>query len=364
MPSKQLPARPNLEHLRAQAKTLLHKLREGDPQAARDFVQHLPEAASLTLAEILARNFRLADAQSAVARKNGFAAWPGLARHVERLRHLEGTWAFESLEIDGNAIPASFFTSSRLLIDGDRFRTESPEGNYEGIFTIDVEASPQRIDIDFIEGPEAGNRCEGLFELLGPDRIRFCLGLAGSSRPAGFVTSPGSGHALESLVRIEHARPPGVDGGTPQELPEPAPAADPRDAASFDAPPTTLHQQLEGEWIPLELITAGKPLAESYLPYGSRTHSGTHTKVVFGGQTMIDAKTRFLSLARSPIEIDYLHLAGKDQGALSHGLFRWDDDDRTIAVFCFAPPGSPRPNDFTSTAANKHTFSRWRRKLG
>ena len=41
---KELPARPNLEHLRTQAKALLAKLREGDSEAARAFIHHLPEA--------------------------------------------------------------------------------------------------------------------------------------------------------------------------------------------------------------------------------------------------------------------------------------------------------------------------------
>ena len=44
-----------------------------------------------------------------------------------------------------------------MLIDGDRFRTESPEATYEGVFNIDVEADPHDIDIEFVEGPEAGN---------------------------------------------------------------------------------------------------------------------------------------------------------------------------------------------------------------
>ncbi len=215
---KELPARPNLEHLRTQAKALLAKIHKGDQQAARTFIKYLPAAAALKPAEIRDRGFRLADAQAVIARKTGFGAWPSLARHVERLRGMEGTWAFRTLEVDGQAVPANMLGSSRLLIDGDRFRMESPEANYEGIFTIDVEHSPHRIDIDFVEGPEAGNRCEGLFELH-QDCLRICLGLAGSSRPEKFETAAGSGHALEDLVRVEHARPPAVDGSA-----APAPA--------------------------------------------------------------------------------------------------------------------------------------------
>jgi uncharacterized protein (TIGR03067 family) len=347
--SKRLPARPNLEHLRTQAKALLTGLREGDAQAARTLAEYLPEAAKLSPVEI-----RLADAQAAIARKTGFAAWPFLARHVDRLRGMEGTWAFRSLEIDGQAVPSSMLSHSRLLLDGDRFRTESPEATYEGIFTIDVEKEPHRIDIDFIEGPEAGNRCEGLFQLDG-GQLTFCLGLAGSSRPEHFATSPGSGHALEVLVRADSARPSGVDGGTaPAAVPKPAPLANPE---AFEAVLTPTMEKLQGVWEPLELITSGKPLQASYLPFGSRTNSGEETKVVFGGQTMVHAKVRF-NETTIPCEVDYLNLVGKGKGSMTRGLFRWDGEE---AVFCMGAPGAPRPSDFSCDAGSGRTYSRWKR---
>ena len=111
----------------------------------------------MTPEKVLRAGFRLADAQSAIARKSGFAAWPHLARYVEQLRAFEGEWHFASLEVDGNTMPAPMTSQSRMLMDGDRFRMESPEATYEGVFALDVEADPARIDIEFIEGPEAGN---------------------------------------------------------------------------------------------------------------------------------------------------------------------------------------------------------------
>src|SRR5436853_614200 len=78
----------------------------------------------------------------------------------------------------------------RLRIDGDRFRMESPEGTYEGVFTIDVEAEPHGIDIEFVEGPEAGNSNFGVFRLAGTDGLEICLDMSGKGRPAGFRTTP------------------------------------------------------------------------------------------------------------------------------------------------------------------------------
>jgi hypothetical protein len=57
--SRDLPPRPNLDHLRKQAKELLEFLRQQKPES------------------------QLADAQHAIARDYGFDSWPRLKAHVE-----------------------------------------------------------------------------------------------------------------------------------------------------------------------------------------------------------------------------------------------------------------------------------------
>ncbi|MFO0967012.1 MAG: TIGR03067 domain-containing protein [Gemmataceae bacterium] len=202
--AKKLTARPNLDHLRRQAKTLLTALEAGDPEAVATMRSHLPALRGKTAAQVKRMRFRLADAQSAIARKTGFAGWPQLARHVEQLRALEGTWAFAHLEVDGATVPPAMLGSSRILIDGDRFRTESPEATYEGVFNIDVEAQPHRIEIEFVAGPEAGNRNFGIFRLDG-DQLEFCLDLNGKPAPGEFRATAGSGRAYERLTRSGRA---------------------------------------------------------------------------------------------------------------------------------------------------------------
>ena len=75
-------------------KSLLAALESGEPEAVSTILEHLPAAKGMTAEQVRQTRFRLADAQSAIARKTGFASWPHLARHVEQLRALEGTWAF------------------------------------------------------------------------------------------------------------------------------------------------------------------------------------------------------------------------------------------------------------------------------
>jgi uncharacterized protein len=66
-----LPARPDLEQLRHQAKDLLHRADSGEPDATARI-------------QAVSDRMILASAQLALAREYGFASWPQLKREVER----------------------------------------------------------------------------------------------------------------------------------------------------------------------------------------------------------------------------------------------------------------------------------------
>lgn len=359
--AKTLPSRPNLDHLRKQAKTLLDDLRAGRAPAIEAFTRHLPDAKRMKPAAIRAAGFRLADAQLVIARQSGFASWPGLSRHVEHLRALEGEWRFERLEADGSVMPVSMIDGARLLIDGDRFRTESPEANYEGVFTIDVDAKPPHIDIEFLDGPEAGNSSHGLFELDG-DRLTLCLTvLAGGARPTAFAARRGSGHVLERLRRASASRPSNVIGGSKANASAAAATTEAPatlvNATAFDVPITPLLTRLQGEWTPTELVMDGKPMPAEWLAFGLRTTVGNEMKVTFNGQPMAHAKMR-LDESAAPIAVDYLNLIGRSKGSVSLGIMDWTGDE---VRFLIAAPGDPRPADFRAVAKTA-TLSRWRRR--
>jgi uncharacterized protein (TIGR03067 family) len=352
--AKNLPSRPNLDHLRLQAKTLLAARQSGDAESASTIRDHLPSAQSMTADQVLQTRFRLADAQSAIARKTGFASWPHLARHVEQLRALEGTWGFARLEIDGGAIPTSALGASRILIDGDRFRTESPEAIYEGIFNINVEAQPHEIDIEFVAGPEAGNWNYGIYRLDG-DQLEICLDMNGKPRPAAFGTSSGSGHAYETLKRSSQARPEDVTGDTPSA---PQQVLTSQDRAGFDYVESTTLTKLQGQWSPMKTVRDGIELPAMMLRTGLRLAKANEVKITFGGQTMIHALVR-LDESKDPIHVDYYNLDGSSEGSIQLGIMKWIDDE---VCFCTAAPNRARPGDFTSPAGSGLTFSQWRVK--
>jgi ankyrin repeat protein len=75
--SRQLPVKPNLEHLREQAKELLRSVHQGDAAALELFRSLVSFSAPASL--------KLADAQHVIARDYGFPSWPKLKEHVESL---------------------------------------------------------------------------------------------------------------------------------------------------------------------------------------------------------------------------------------------------------------------------------------
>lgn len=79
MAEKELPAHPNLEQYKKQAKELLRACRADDADALRVLHAYHPRRQDGT-------RFALADAQLVIAREHGFESWPKFAAEIERCR--------------------------------------------------------------------------------------------------------------------------------------------------------------------------------------------------------------------------------------------------------------------------------------
>jgi len=75
--SRELPAKPNLEYLKKQAKKLLHDFEEGEPAAVERF-RFLVSSSALA-------SPKLAEAQHVLAREYSFASWVELKERVDSL---------------------------------------------------------------------------------------------------------------------------------------------------------------------------------------------------------------------------------------------------------------------------------------
>ena len=82
MMPRELPAHPNLEQLKKQAKSLLHAAQAHDGDALGRFAA-LPAFSGKSIHEIDAADLALHDAQSVIARECGFPSWPALREEVE-----------------------------------------------------------------------------------------------------------------------------------------------------------------------------------------------------------------------------------------------------------------------------------------
>ncbi|HEX3772924.1 MAG TPA: FHA domain-containing protein [Polyangiaceae bacterium] len=80
--ARALPAKPNLEHLKKQARALHKAVRRGDASAEARAARLHPQLARAERFD--AEQFSLSDAQLVLAREYGFESWPKLGEHVAR----------------------------------------------------------------------------------------------------------------------------------------------------------------------------------------------------------------------------------------------------------------------------------------
>jgi ankyrin repeat protein len=114
MPTKRLPARPNLEHLKHQAKDLLNNRRAGDPGTLQRIREFHPRFHGLVDSAIRAGAYALSDAQLTIAREYGFASWARLSAYISSADHSK-----VELPLHSRIEDATFRRAVELLDDGD-----------------------------------------------------------------------------------------------------------------------------------------------------------------------------------------------------------------------------------------------------
>jgi ankyrin repeat protein len=85
VPTVPLPDNPDLGQLRTRARELQRAARAGDPNALALVAEHHPAGVPASPER---ERLRLSTAQLVLARHHGFASWPRLVRHVERVNAL------------------------------------------------------------------------------------------------------------------------------------------------------------------------------------------------------------------------------------------------------------------------------------
>jgi uncharacterized protein (TIGR03067 family) len=251
---------------------------------------------------------------------------------------LQGVWNVVSLEVDGQAFPASATGGARITIHGDHFVSTGMGATYEGTMEVDASKTPKTINMKFTAGPEQGNTNYGIYEV---DQYawRMCLATRGTERPKKFASKPGTGIALEILARDTGAAVQSAQGLNLENV-------------HFE--PVA---ELAGEWSMVSGILNGEPLEKMMVNSGRRVVEGSEMTVLFGSQ--IYAKAKFtVDRSKTPMAIDYYNTQGANQGKMQRGIYELNG--KTLR-FCFAAAGQERPSDFTSTAGDGRTFTVWTR---
>ena len=105
-----LPARPNLEHLRNQAKDLLKAYRAREPLALARFRESSPRYSQHSDIDLARLCLSLRDAQRVVAVEYGFPHWQCLKKYVERKE------IFSMIEMNVDHVRVQDATDNRIII--------------------------------------------------------------------------------------------------------------------------------------------------------------------------------------------------------------------------------------------------------
>jgi uncharacterized protein (TIGR03067 family) len=249
------------------------------------------------------------------------------------LTRLQGTWYVSTLEIDGAEQP---FGEATITVEGTTFRSAGMGDEYTGTVTLSPTKKPKTIDLAFTSGPPAGTTNRGIYKLDG-DEWTICLATRGDARPRSFTSKENTGHVLERLSReIVNA------------------TVTPRDLARPETP-NGLPSVIDGEWAMVSAVLNGAPLAPEMVKYCTRITRGGVTKLIAGGNTMLDASFT-LDVERG--YIDYVNRSGKLNGKSQAGIYALTGDTLRI---CTAAPGKPRPTDFTSVKGDGRSLTEWQR---
>jgi hypothetical protein len=135
MSARELPARPNLEQYKKQAKDLTKAFRSGDNSALQRVREHHPHAAR--------DSFALADAQLVIAREHGVDSWPKFTQQIESASDRVPAAAWKTAE---DAIVAGdVATLERILHDyGDMMRKQRPQSSWNNTLAPHYDAGDAR----------------------------------------------------------------------------------------------------------------------------------------------------------------------------------------------------------------------------
>lgn len=127
----------------------------------------------------------------------------GAAGGAKDQQFLQGTWIVVSMHEGGEGAPEELLKTLIVVIAKDRLTIKDKNKDKtvtELSFKMDPAARPKSVDFTFLDGRDKGKTELGIYAFEG-DKVRFCVGGPGKSRPADFASPKGSDIGLIVLKR-------------------------------------------------------------------------------------------------------------------------------------------------------------------
>src|SRR3954463_11529267 len=104
---------------------------------------------------------------------------------------IQGTWVPVKADIGGKPMKEEFLTNTVMTLSSGKYEVTVAGSPDKGIYSLGTESKIKTIDVTGTEGPNAGKKIPGIYELNG-ETLRICYGLRGSPRPTEFKSPPGT----------------------------------------------------------------------------------------------------------------------------------------------------------------------------
>ena len=291
---KRIPSRPDLGHLKKQAKDLLAGYRSGEPWALARFRAALPAAAGRADAAIADLGLKLHDAQSCLAREHGFASWADFQGFVLARRALVDDPQRATLQW------------LRLVYAGD-----IAGGNHS--------ARPVLAEHLWADVSTSAQEDPWLACAVG-DGARLCQSIA---QDPGWVHRPGGPLQLTPLMAVAHS--------SLARLPAFADRLQACVALLLDAG-ADANQRVGNRWPPASLAApdASHPLSALYGAAGQNHHAGMARLLLDAGADPDDGESLYHALGNLECTRMLLEAGARVQG--TNALFRVLDRDDLPAL--------------------------------
>ena len=141
MPDRHLPARPNLEQYKKQAKDLVQDFGLRVPEALARVRKHHPRLHNLPEPELRSAQVSRTDAQLVLAREHGFESWPKFAKHIETLHLIQSVGSLSdpvAAFIEVACVPRHSAHGSGTLEHAEMILSRYPQVAASNIYTAAI----------------------------------------------------------------------------------------------------------------------------------------------------------------------------------------------------------------------------------